>query len=272
MDGLPVRGPGVRSLGLPLPPARMPRVQRWRPLKRWRYAGIYGPGLMLCAGDARVGPLQLRWWAAAEPGRPIVEHTWPVRSGGLRVEEDRVELRSSAAEMELALEPDGDPVEVVSPSGRSWIWTRKAPVRARGRLLLGGRERDVDARGLIDESAGYHERRTAWRWSAGVGEAASGESVAWNLVAGVHDGESASERTVWVGGEPREVRPVAFEPRLGGVDALRFSEWSARVDDTNLLLFRSRYRQPFGTFEGELPGGPPLAAGYGVMEEHDALW
>ena len=35
---------------------------------------------------------------------------------------------------------------------------------------------------------------------------------------------------------------------------------------------RSRYRQPFGTFEGELPGGFRLAEGYGVMEEHDVLW
>ena len=35
---------------------------------------------------------------------------------------------------------------------------------------------------------------------------------------------------------------------------------------------RSRYRQPFGTFEGELPGGLTLAEGYGVMEEHDVYW
>ncbi len=45
------------------------------------------------------------------------------------------------------------------------------------------------------------------------------------------------------------------------------------MDDTNRLLFRSRYRQPFGTFAGTLPGGgPELAAGYGVMEWHDVLW
>ena len=35
---------------------------------------------------------------------------------------------------------------------------------------------------------------------------------------------------------------------------------------------RSYYRQPFGTFEGELSGGLTLAEGYGVMEEHEVWW
>ena len=53
---------------------------------------------------------------------------------------------------------------------------------------------------------------------------------------------------------------------------LRFEEWSAREDHTNLLLFRSDYRQPFGTFSGRLPGGPELSEGYGVMESHEVFW
>jgi hypothetical protein len=40
----------------------------------------------------------------------------------------------------------------------------------------------------------------------------------------------------------------------------------------NLLLVRSSYRQPLGTFSGELPGGVQLAEGYGVMEDHDVWW
>ena len=35
---------------------------------------------------------------------------------------------------------------------------------------------------------------------------------------------------------------------------------------------RSWYRQPFGEFGGELPGGIRLAGAYGVMEEHDVRW
>lgn len=40
----------------------------------------------------------------------------------------------------------------------------------------------------------------------------------------------------------------------------------------HLLVVRSRYRQPFGTFDGALPAGTLLAEGHGVMEEHDAWW
>ena len=83
-----------------------------------------------------------------------------------------------------------DGVEVVSPHGRSYIWTRKhAPVHVRGRVTrrAGGRwELDGDD-GFVDESAGYHARHTAWRWSAGVGRDRRRPRVAWNLVDGVHD-------------------------------------------------------------------------------------
>ena len=54
--------------------------------------------------------------------------------------------------------------------------------------------------------------------------------------------------------------------------ALSFDEWSSREHSTNALIMRSRYRQPFGTFSGTLPGGIELAAGYGVMEDHDVHW
>ncbi len=39
-----------------------------------------------------------------------------------------------------------------------------------------------------------------------------------------------------------------------------------------MLLLRSSYRQPFGTFPGTLPGGITLREAYGVMERHEAVW
>jgi hypothetical protein len=65
---------------------------------------------------------------------------------------------------------------------------------------------------------------------------------------------------------------VEFAEDLSSVDGLRFSEWSAREEHVNLVLFRSDYRQPFGSFSGELPGGLRLAEGWGVMERHDVRW
>jgi hypothetical protein len=104
-----------------------------------------------------------------------------------------------------------------------------------------------------------------------------GERIGWNLVTGVNDTPTGSERRVWVDGAPHEVGPVSFAADLSSVSfdeggQLSFSAWGAREDRTNLLLLRSSYRQPFGTFTGSLPGGVELAEGYGVMEWHDVWW
>ena len=88
----------------------------------------------------------------------------------------------------------------------------------------------------------------------------------------MNDPPEASERTVWLDGEPREPGPSTFAEDLRSVDGLRFRPEAVRERRDNLLLIRSSYRQPFGTFSGELPGGLRLAEGYGVMEEHEAIW
>ncbi len=254
MASLPIRGDAVRELALPLPPGRMPAWRRFRPLKRWRYVAVYAPELMLCVGDARIAGVAQRWWAVALPDGQLFE--------GAR-----------DAPIELSLD-EGPGLEVVSPHGRSYIWTRKqAGIRVAATVRVGGRELRVDGPfGFVDESAGYHARHTRWRWSAGIGVARDGRRLAWNLVQGVHDAPRASERTVWVDGAPHEVEPVQFAADLSAVGGLRFTEWSAREDHTNRLVMRSDYRQPFGSFSGELPGGLELESGYGVMEWHDVRW
>ena len=273
MDGLPARGPAVRELGLALPPARMPVRRGTRPLKRWRYVGVYTRELMVCVGDARVGPIPMRWWAVALPDGRLYERTTTGRRGGVSVDPGRVLVETGGVRIELELD-EGDGTETVSPAGKHYIWTRKqacVPVRGTVRLIDGSKHRIDGPQGFVDDSAGYHPRRTSWRWSAGVGTSEDGRSVGWNLVEGVNDSAQGSERRLWLDGEPRELEPAPFAPDLSAVGGLRFSEWSAREDHTNLLAFRSDYRQPFGTFVGEV-GGVRLREGYGVMEEHDVRW
>ena len=300
-DQPPIRGPRVHTLGIPLPPGRMPLVRDRRPLKRWRYVGVYTAELMLCAGEAHVGGLPQRWWALALPDGTLLERTTLSR-GGVRLTPSRVSVDARAQggphvsiELELG---ETAPVEVVSPHGRSYIWTAKrAPVHVRGQVRI---EAGPDApeprlfsfdgeHGFIDESAGYHARQTAWRWSAGVGRTGDGRTVAWNLVDGVHDAPEASERTVWIDGEPYEVEPQPFAGDLSRVGDLAFEPWAAREHSMSLGVVRSRYVQPFGTFSGTLPGAAPsrgappfgaiphpatitLAEGYGVMEDHEVAW
>jgi hypothetical protein len=269
---LPSRGASVRTLDLALPPARMPYWQGRRPLKRWRYVGVYTPELMLCVGDARVGPIPRRWWAVALPDGTLREGA-SIGRGGVEMAGSGVRVAAPGVRIDLDLQESGG-VETASPAGGSYIWTRKqAAVPCSGAVTLGGARREITGYcAFVDESAGYHERHTAWKWSAGVGRTDDGRRVGWNLVTGVHDSPEHSERTVWLDGRPREVEAVEFAADLSEVGGLRFTEWAAREDHTNLLLFRSDYRQPFGTFSGRLPGGIRLEEGYGVMEEHDVWW
>jgi len=207
--------------------------------KSWRWIGAFGPELMLCVAHARVGVLRRSWWAV-----------WD----GERLHEGR------RAPFELSLE-HGTPIEVTTGPA----WTRKTPLRVTGNVL----GRSIDLPGLLDESAGRHARRTAWRWSAGAGVAESGAAVVWNLVEGLHD-RSPSERTVWVDGAPHEVEALPFDG-LARVGDLTFGALATRAKRENYLVIASDYEQPFGTFAGTLPVAGPLH-GWGVMERHEALW
>jgi hypothetical protein len=189
-------------------------------------------------------------------------------------------------EVTLDLQLDEDRgIETVCPHGEKhgeggdYVWTRKqAGLAARGVVVIGrGSPRVIEALAVIDDTAGYHARSTEWHWAAGVGVNPEGVQLAFNLVAGVNDPPSGSERTVWVAGQPHEVGPVSFAPDLSRVTAadgsvLGFTAEAQRNRHENLLLVRSEYCAPFGVFGGVLPGGIALAQGLGVMEYHRARW
>jgi hypothetical protein len=147
------RSPGVGERPpVAVPPARMPLLRAGRPLKAWRWVGVFTPELMLCAASARVG---------------------------------------------------------VAATG--------CTTRAR-------------------------------RPNAACGSTASRTRSA----------RCAS--TAW----------TRSPSRTAG--ALRFAAEATRVRRENLLVVRSDYEQPFGTFSGELPGAGPLRQGCGVMERHEVRW
>ena len=259
------------------PPRRMPARAGRRPLKRWRYVGAYGPEVMVCAAVAHVGPLPVSWWAVWDREHRTLAENTVRRRGPVVLGPGRVRVEDGPVSIDLSFD-EGPGVETISPHGDHHIWTRKqAGIHMRGTVAVAERSHDVDACGMVDDSAGYHARRTAWIWSAGVGTTEDGTPVAWNLVTGVHDAPRNSERTIWIGGEPRETGPVAFAADLTRIDfadggALSFSAEATRARRENLLLLASSYEQPFGTFAGELPGAGRLREGWGVMERHDVKW
>jgi hypothetical protein len=187
-------------------------------------------------------------------------------------------VRDRRASIDLDVD-EGAGVESLNPHGEQYVWTRKQAARpARGRIAVGRRVVEFDGLAIVDDTAGYHARSTEWWWSAGVGHASDGSAVGWNLVSGVNDGASASERSVWSAAGSHEVGPVLFDRDLGAVaftegGELRFTEEAVRERHDGLfLVLRSDYRQPFGSFEGSLPGVGRVSGGLGVMEHHIARW
>jgi hypothetical protein len=241
-------------------------------LKRWTWIGAFGEELMLCAARVRIGPLPIAWWAVWDRSRGRLIERSARGGGGVMVSPSHVSVHGRRVRLELALGAV-TPVELTSPHGGREIWTRKqAGVTADGWVEIHGELRHVALRGVVDESAGHHARHTGWRWSAGVGVAESGAAVAWNLVDGIHDGAERSERAVWVDGAPHPVAPVTFAADLSSVGGLRFTREANRARSESLVLLRSDYEAPFGTFAGALPVAGELREGYGVMERHEAVW
>ena len=270
---------------------------------------------MACAALVQVGPAKQSFWAiyTREDGR-LRERTRMLLRRGATVElpQGRMSVRDRGVGLDLTLQEDDGiearcahgadtrdeggktpGVEVDAPGagageaalGAGEVWTRKqAGVRAHGTLTLGGGSpRAIEALAVIDDTVGYHPRETEWWWSAGVGTGEDGAALAWNLVAGVNDPPTGSERAVWVDGVPSETAPVRFAADLSEIVAedganagegsrLSFAAEAVRRRRENLLVVRSDYTAPFGAFSGTLPGGIRLASGLGVMEHHRAHW
>lgn len=274
---IPWRGPGDGRPDLPLPPDPMPLWRDGNLRKRWRYVGVYGEALMLCAARAEVGPAGSSFWALwdREQGRELAHTSLRPGSREVVIEGPRLLIDAPGLHADLHL-GDGEPIEAICPGDSGWGWTRKwAGISIEGTVEIPGRRLTVEGFGVDDESAGYQDRHTSWRWSAGVGTAADGRAVAWNLVEGINDPPTNSERAIWIDGAPHEPSPVIFE----GLDAVTFADDSRlefeagaeRARDDNFLLVRSTYRHRFGTFTGALDG-LDLREGRGVMESHTALW
>lgn len=299
LESLPWRGPGEgRPDDLKLPPERMPLRFAGNSRKRWRYLGAFSDEVMVCAARVQVGPVGQTFWALWDrETRALVERTvlrlpgargevWSEDGAGGHV--DNAPDEGAVVRIDAKHPEAGDVrgflragagrwAECVCPNGDGgYVWTRKREVPVEIDLRIGDRRIRAEARGIEDESAGYHPRHTVWSWSAGVGQLTDGRPVAWNLVQGVNDPPERSERAIWIDGVPFEPGPVKFD----GLDAVAFGDGSRiecsaeaeRSKSESKPFVSYSYRQPFGTFTGTLEGGLELRSGMGVMESHDARW
>jgi hypothetical protein len=265
--------------------------------KQWRYVAAFAEPFHVCTARVQVGPLGQTFWAIVDRERGEIHESTRLRPPGARGEVFRETARGQPApnlgrwkdsgfvdhvhaegvRVKLRV-GEGRWAEAICPAADgAYIWTRKrCDVPVGCHVRVGDREWELDARGVEDESAGYHPRHTVWSWSAGVGRTRDGRSVGWNLVQGVNDPARNSERAIWIDGEPSEPGPVRFQElesiAFDDGSRLDFTREQERRASQRLPFVRYEYRQPFGTFGGSLPGGLELESGLGVMEFHDAHW
>jgi hypothetical protein len=249
----------------------------WVLRKRWHYVTFWSPDLLLCAARVHVGPLANEYWGIWDRnGRSFRQRSHFIRRR-IGLLDDRLEISDGDVQVELPIEPD-DQFEVYRPEGKAYIWSRKQLCsKAIATVQVGETTLTPTGTVFVDVNAGYHPRRTTWRWSAGAGLDREGRLVAWNAITGLFDTPEDSERTIWIDGQPTEIRPVTFGDDLRSVrfeegGEIRFEQEADLRKRVGLFLIKSKYDHSFGSYSGTLPGGIELKDAVGVRERQDALW
>lgn len=146
------------------------------------------------------------------------------------------------------------------------MYSHKCLVPLRGSLKVAGEEIVFDKQGcmLIDDHKGYYPRVMRWDWVTS-GAYRQGSLIGFNLTRNASiDQERHNENGFWKDGRLHQLPPVTFgrsphegreiwhiQDDKGQVDLRFFVEVDGRVD-MNFGIVESRYRGPFGTFEGKL--------------------
>src|SRR3954449_9019337 len=91
------------------PPRRLPIVRGRRPLKRWRYVGVYGPDVMLCAGVVRVAGVPQCFWTVWDRGAGVLRERTRMRLGAVALPDGAVRVRDGDVAIHVALERAGEP-------------------------------------------------------------------------------------------------------------------------------------------------------------------
>ena len=191
--------------------------------------------------------------------------------------------RAGRLTIDLAVRPDTPALIVVPTAGGGWNATQKvAGESASGTVTTPSWRHDLSGGAWRDYTVGRQDRDTRWRWAAGAGRTEDGR-VGINVSTGMNE-HAPGENLVWWDGTPYALPLDRLEP-IGSFDgpwALSGPDWSlafvpegVRGADENLLVVRSQYVQPIGTFRGTLPGPdgrPRTVTLHGVTEDHRARW
>jgi len=198
-----------------------------------------------------------------------------------------VRVRMRDLEVDAAIDESAGPpaISAIARLGDGLLnaTEKRALLAVRGWARCGARTITLDGGTAgYDYTHGLLPRHTMWRWAFALGKDTSGAPFGFNVVQGfVGEAECAA----FVGGdvvaiaEPRftfdvtaPLRPWRIEGE--GID-LVFTPGAVHAQGTNLVLVKSRFIQPVGTFEGtvHIQGREIRVASLpGVAEDQDVLW
>jgi hypothetical protein len=162
-----------------------------------------------------------------------------------------------------------EPIEVCLPLGRGRaLYTHKCVAPCEGTLTLGGNELRFErssSYSLVDAHKGFYPFVMKWHWATAARHDKAGKLSGFNLTNNqVEEQEHFNENCFWQGGRIELLPPVTFSfnendylrswkirDAQGRID-LTFSPEALRTVDVNALLIRSRYRSPYGLFNGRI--------------------
>lgn len=182
-----------------------------------------------------------------------------------------------AGELELHVDRGASHVGSLPLSGGVGMYSHKGMFPVAGELAVGERVHRLttaDSLALLDDHKGYYPYVMRWDWVTSAVHR-GGEARGFNLTRNqCRDPERFNENCAWLGDRIGLLPAVEFvrererEPgerwmirdREGRVD-LVFTPTVAGDVEVNAIVVHSRYRGPFGTFEGRLePAGLPAIA------------
>lgn len=274
----PYRGSGAdRPQGVPLPPAHLPLLRAWQLRKNWHYVSFWSPELSFCANRVQVGLLQQQIWGIWDRAAGQFRQGTHFFTHRIQFDPNRVRLSDGDVEIDVTLD-EPTSFEVYAPADRAYIWAHKDFWwQARGTVRYRDTTRAVNGILFADIQAGYHSRHTRWKWMAGAGRDQHNRLVAFNVITGMFDSPTNSERSILTASTMDEVAPVTYSDDLSTVTfseggSLSFQQEALIEQHSNYLLIRDDYFHAFGKYSGTLPGGIELREAFGVRENQDAVW
>ena len=228
--------------------------------------------------------------------RPNNGH-WSFKSGQnyieIRSEKNQRHLKVTCGNdlnLDVSINETQSPLDVCCRAGyNGWVYTQKnTALPFTGTVQWQGQQiNSQDLLASVDWSCGYMRRETFWLWSSLSHKTKDGDTVGFNLAAGVNE-TSYTENALWVNGEMIKLDRAEFifnrNNRMASwhiktsddhID-LTFTPAGERKEKINAGFMASNFTQVFGRFNGHIKTQDGrvinIENANGFCEDHYAKW